>query len=280
MKKILLTILVLFMVFIPLSVKAESKIYFETDTSNISPGKTKKINILVDSDEDFTKVNFDLITTSSYIGFYSVNFEDSFKRSQSSSSDYELEAKTPQKSGTVIGTVTLVAKEDAPIGVEGYIRITKASIMTDSLISLSNAQVKMSVTNQKSTNNNLSSLTSTIVDLEFDKDVLEYTVTVDDEVDSLDLIATPEDSSATVTISDQSLKKSNNVIEVVVEAEDGSKKTYKVNVKKEEAKQTIVDSDADEVSTSNKGVKNGWGLITVILLVILVLDILYIKKKK
>lgn len=280
MKKILLTILVLFMVFIPLSVKAESKIYFETDTSNISPGKTKKINILVDSDEDFTKVNFDLITTSSYIGFYSVNFEDSFKRSQSSSSDYELEAKTPQKSGTVIGTVTLVAKEDAPIGVEGYIRITKASIMTDSLISLSNAQVKMSVTNQKSTNNNLSSLTSTIVDLEFDKDVLEYTVTVDDGVDSLDLIATPEDSSATVTISDQSLKKSNNVIEVVVEAEDGSKKTYKVNVKKEEAKQTIVDSDADEVSTSNKGVKNGWGLITVILLVILVLDILYIKKKK
>lgn len=280
MKKILLTILVLLMVFIPLSVKAESKIYFETDTSNISPGKTKKINILVDSDEDFTKVNFDLITTSSYIGFYSVNFEDSFKRSQSSSSDYELEAKTPQKSGTVIGTVTLVAKEDAPIGVEGYIRITKASIMTDSLISLSNAQVKMSVTNQKSTNNNLSSLTSTIVDLEFDKDVLEYTVTVDDGVDSLDLIATPEDSSATVTISDQSLKKSNNVIEVVVEAEDGSKKTYKVNVKKEEAKQTIVDSDADEVSTSNKGVKNGWGLITVILLVILVLDILYIKKKK
>lgn len=280
MKKILLTILVLFMVFIPLSVKAESKIYFETDTSNISPGKTKKINILVDSDEDFTKVNFDLITTSSYIGFYSVNFEDSFKRSQSSSSDYELEAKTPQKSGTVIGTVTLVAKEDAPIGVEGYIRITKASIMTDSLISLSNAQVKMSVTNQKSTNNNLSSLTSTIVDLKFDKDVLEYTVTVDDGVDSLDLIATPEDSSATVTISDQSLKKSNNVIEVVVEAEDGSKKTYKVNVKKEDAKQTIVDSDADEVSTSNKGVKNGWGLITVILLVILVLDILYIKKKK
>ena len=280
MKKILLTILVLFMVFIPLSVKAESKIYFETDTSNISPGKTKKINILVDSDEDFTKVNFDLITTSSYIGFYSVNFEDSFKRNQSSSSDYELEAKIPQKSGTVIGTVTLVAKEDAPIGVEGYIRITKASIMTDSLISLSNAQVKMSVTNQKSTNNNLSSLTSTIIDLEFDKDVLEYTVTVDDEVDSLDLIATPEDSSATVTISDQSLKKSNNVIEVVVEAEDGSKKTYKVNVKKEEAKQTIVDSDADEVSTSNKGVKNGWGLITVILLVILVLDIFYIKKKK
>ena len=280
MKKILLTILVLFMVFIPLSVKAESKIYFETDTSNISPGKTKKINILVDSDEDFTKVNFDLITTSSYIGFYSVNFEDSFKRNQSSSSDYELEAKTPQKSGTVIGTVTLVAKEDAPIGVEGYIRITKASIMTDSLISLSNAQVKMSVTNQKSTNNNLSSLTSTIVDLKFDKDVLEYTVTVDDGVDSLDLIATPEDSSATVTISDQSLKKSNNVIEVVVEAEDGSKKTYKVNVKKGEAKQTIVDSDADEVSTSNKGVKNGWGLITVILLVILVLDILYIKKKK
>lgn len=280
MKKRLLMIVVLLVFFIPVFVKAENKIYFETDTASIAPGKTKKINILVDSDEDFTKVNFDLITTSSYIGFYSVNFEDSFKRTESSSNDYQLEAKTPQKSGTIIGSVTLVAKEDAKIGTEGYIRITKASIMSESLISLSNSQIKMTVTDKESSNNNLASLTSSVAEIDFNKDILEYTVSVENDVDNFDLSAVAEDSSATVTISDQSLKKTNNVIEVVVKAEDGSKKTYKVNVEKKGVKETSITDEDNEKNTDNKGVKNGWGIISIVLLIVLILDILYIKRKR
>ena len=71
-KKLILLFILMAVIFIPVSVKAENKIYFETDEVNIELNSTKKINILVDSDEDFTKVNFNLITTSYNVGFYSV----------------------------------------------------------------------------------------------------------------------------------------------------------------------------------------------------------------
>lgn len=281
-KKLILLFILIAVIFIPVSVKAENKIYFETDEANIALNSTKKINILVDSDEDFTKVNFNLITTSNNVGFYSVEFNEAFVRNASSAtgSNYELESKTPQKSGTVIGSVTLIAKDSAYLNEQGYIRLTKASIITNSLIDLQSAQLKFTVSNKKSSNNYLSSLSSDIVNIDFDKEVLDYNVVVESNVDKLDLVAIPEDSSAIVTISDQNLKSSKTKIKVTVKAEDGNERIYTVTVNKKTDKKVTTKATKTSADSFEKSSRLKWGMISFILVIVVILDVLYIKKKR
>lgn len=285
-KKISLIIIIVLTLFIPTFVKAENKIYFDIEEAKIAPGAKKEVKIKVDSDSEFTKVNFNLITTSTYIGFYSVDFSDDFVRNSTSTtgSNYELEAKKPMKSGTVIGTITLLAKDASPIGAEGYIRLTKASITSGGSINLPSGQVKMVVSKEKSTNNNLSSLSSSLASIEFNKDVLEYAVEVDSSAEVFDLSATAEDSSSVVTISDQNLKKRKNVIMVTVKPEEGEEKVYKitVNKKEEEKKKSEVKTkqNSSNVETKKENVKSGFIGTLLLLITVLVLDLLYMKKKK
>ena len=286
MKKMLLVLLVVIGGIIPLSVNAENKIRFEEENSIIAPGGKKKVNIIVDSDKDFSNVSFNLITTSPNIGFYSVDISDMFTRNNTGAIGYDITSKKPMKSGTVVGSVTLVAKDNTPVGTSGNIRITKGTI---DKIDTSITQVKMVVSNEKSSNNSLSSITSNNVNIDFNKDVLEYTVEVPKNVKEFDLEVTPEDSSATVTISSKKLIKKKNVITIDVKAQNGDVKTYKLNVnKKEETKEVVKDNDKEiskKVTTTkkaefnDKNVKTGWYFILVPLVLILFLDILFIKKK-
>ena len=286
MKKMLLVLLVIIGGIIPLSVNAENKIRFEEENSIIVPGGKKKVNIIVDSDKDFSNVSFNLITTSPNIGFYSVDISDMFTRNNTGAIGYDITSKKPMKSGTVVGSVTLVAKENTPVGSSGNIRITKGTI---DKIDTSITQVKMVVSNEKSSNNSLSSIISNMVNIDFNKDVLEYTVEVPKNVKEFDLEVTPEDSSATVTISSKKLIKKKNVITIDVKAQNGDVKTYKLNVnKKDETKEVVKDNDKEiskkvtttkKNETNDKSVKTGWYFILIPLVLILFLDILFIKKK-
>lgn len=281
-KKLILLFILMAVIFIPVSVKAENKIYFETDEVNIELNSTKKINILVDSDEDFTKVNFNLITTSYNVGFYSVEFNEAFVRNASSAtgSNYELESKTPQKSGTIIGSVTLIAKDSAYLNEQGYIRLNKASITTNGLIDLPSTQLKFMVSNKKSSNNYLSSLSSDIVNIDFDKEVLDYSVVVKSNVNKLDLVGVPEDSKATVTILDQSLKSNKTKIKVMVKAEDGNERIYTVTVNKKNEKKVTATTTKKSTDSFEKSSKLKWGIISFALIIIVIIDVLYIKKKR
>lgn len=281
-KKLILLFILMAVIFIPVSVKAENKIYFETDEVNIGLNSTKKINILVDSDEDFTKVNFNLITTSYNVGFYSVEFNEAFVRNASSAtgSNYELESKTPQKSGTIIGSVTLIAKDSAYLNEQGYIRLNKASITTNGLIDLPSTQLKFMVSNKKSSNNYLSSLSSDIVNIDFDKEVLDYSVVVKSNVNKLDLVGVPEDSKATVTILDQSLKSNKTKIKVMVKAEDGNERIYTVTVNKKNEKKVTATTTKKSMDSFEKSSKLKWGIIFFALIIIVIIDVLYIKKKR
>lgn len=281
-KKLILLFILMAVIFIPVSIKAENKIYFETDEVNIELNSTKKINILVDSDEDFTKVNFNLITTSYNVGFYSVEFNEAFVRNASSAagSNYELESKTPQKSGTIIGSVTLIAKDSAYLNEQGYIRLTKASITTNGLIDLPSTQLKFMVSNKKSSNNYLSSLSSDIVNIDFDKEVLDYSVVVKSNVNKLDLVGVPEDPKATVTILDQSLKSNKTKIKVMVKAEDGNERIYTVTVNKKNEKKVTATTTKKSMDSFEKSSKLKWGIIFFALIIIVIIDVLYIKKKR
>lgn len=97
-----------------------------------------------------------------------------------------------------------------------------------------------STTVKKSDNSNLSSIqiAEGVISPEFSKTVKEYTVNVPYEVTKLSIAATPEHSKGTVTINgNDELKVGENLIEIIVTAEDSS--TDKYTIKAIRAKQEL-----------------------------------------
>lgn len=91
-----------------------------------------------------------------------------------------------------------------------------------------------STASNKSSNNLLDSLTINNAKMSptFSKDVTSYSITVPKDVNKLDLDYKLSDSKASVkVIGNDNLKSNkNNVVEIIVTAEDGSTKTYTLNV--------------------------------------------------
>lgn len=97
-----------------------------------------------------------------------------------------------------------------------------------------------SATVKKSDNSNLSSIeiAEGVISPEFSKTVKEYIVNVPYEVTKLSIAATPEHSKGTVTINgNDELKVGENLIEIIVTAEDSS--TDKYTIKAIRAKQEL-----------------------------------------
>lgn len=90
----------------------------------------------------------------------------------------------------------------------------------------------------KSRNNNLKELILSSGKITFDKDNLNYNVTVEYEIEKLTINATPEDSKAKVVYQKENiLKVGENKITITVEAENKSTKNYTITVtRKEEGK--------------------------------------------
>lgn len=89
-------------------------------------------------------------------------------------------------------------------------------------------------TTKKSSNANISALTLNVEGLKFKKSQTTYNIKVGENVDKISAGVTLESSKAVYSISgNKNLKAGNNVIKIVVTAEDGTTKTYKINVQKE-----------------------------------------------
>lgn len=109
---------------------------------------------------------------------------------------------------------------------------TPSTVTTPSNNSGSNSNNNVN-DNKKSNDASLKSLVIKGINFEFSKDKLEYDIEVSNNVDKLDITAEVNNDKAKVTIpSDLSLKVANNSFTIVVEAEDGSKSEYKINVKR------------------------------------------------
>lgn len=122
---------------------------------------------------------------------------------------------------------------------------------------------------EKSSNSYLSSITLSTGSIKFDKDTLTYDVIVDYETTSINIKTTTLDDKATVTGDGKhSLNVGSNVIEITVQAEDESKRTYTLNVSRE--KENIVVKDGDNVVTKeNKEEEKNYILPIIITVVIL-----------
>ena len=107
---------------------------------------------------------------------------------------------------------------------------------------------------EKSSNALLASISikneGVVITPEFANDVLEYTINIPNEINELDIIATPEDENATVEIKGNTdLKVGENSITIDVTAEDETKQIYTIKVIKAREKlalKTLVIKYEDE----------------------------------
>ena len=127
----------------------------------------------------------------------------------------------------------------------------------------------------KNTNNNLSNLQIEGHSINFDKDTLEYSINVSSDVDSLDITANAEAGTSRVNIyGNNSFKEGENIVRVVVTAEDGSEKTYTIKVNKE-VKEETVSEDTEETTEGSQLEKT----IIIILIILVVIGLIYLIMK-
>lgn len=92
----------------------------------------------------------------------------------------------------------------------------------------------------RDTNNYLKVLTIKEAYLKFDKETTTYNVDVSNEIEKINITATPESEKAKVTgAGEQTLKVGSNVIEIKVTAENESVKTYKLIITRKEAEKEV-----------------------------------------
>ena len=83
----------------------------------------------------------------------------------------------------------------------------------------------------RSNNNNLSNLTVNNYDIKFNKSKTEYTLEVENNIESVYITAVPENNRAKISGSGEiKLKEGSNVVPIIVTAENGLKKIYTITV--------------------------------------------------
>ena len=208
--------------------------------------------------------NSDLASLKSNVGYFDKNFDADIM-------EYTLYVDSHVTNVSLDGTV---ADEYAKVSGFKTYNLTGDNTKISIVVTAENGNNKTYVVNvvkvYKSTNNYLSSLIIEGYDISFDKDVLEYNIKVGNDVTALDLTAIADSNSATVVIEgNEDFKEGLNVVTITVTAEDGSVKTYTINVEKEKAKSKINDvvDDEEEITDNNKVEK----IVIVVLIILVVL---------
>lgn len=97
-----------------------------------------------------------------------------------------------------------------------------------------NTTTNKPATTTKSSNANAAKISLGVEGFSFKKSQTVYNLKVGTDINNITVSVTPEHKKATYTISgNKNLKAGNNVIKVVIKAENGATKTYKINVEKE-----------------------------------------------
>ena len=163
---------------------------------------------------------------------------------------YKYYLTVPTSINNILVTVT-PSNKDANVTVTGNtnlkngLNIININVTSVDNINTNNYEIYISKTDDKeSANTNLETLAieNTLLNNIFDNSITNYNIEVGNKVDSLNILAIPEDESASVEISkSNTLQEGNNIIKVTVIAKNGfSKKEYIINVYKRNEKEEQV----------------------------------------
>ena len=124
-------------------------------------------------------------------------------------------------------------------------------------LSASVTAASITIKNPPSSNNNLASLKVSPGSISFNKNTTSYNVNVDSNVTSVNITASAEDPVAKISgTGNRNLNYGNNALNVTVTAENGSTKTYTINVNRKDNRST--NNNLSSLSISNGKLNPGF----------------------
>ena len=198
------------------------------------------------------------LSSSTLIGSWemSLNYDKNYLQLRSATSESNgirmaASTATGVKSKSYTFTFKTLKKGSTSVSVGGYLAYAYADL---SEISLSSNSKKINIITQAeleasySKNNNLASLGVEGFTLtpEFNANTLEYSVTVPEDTKNVNITGTVQDKKASITgVGVHDVNQGNNKFLVTVKAENGSEKTYTINV-------DVKDENPIEVTVGDK----------------------------
>lgn len=224
------------------SVSATS-LTIKTSASSITKGSTVTITSLISADSGIYTTSGTVTCTGAGVNSsVDLGFEDLNTANKSKS--FPLTIKP-----TTSGTVTCSSSN---------VRIRELAQASE--YALSNKSITITVKEpvvippkEYSSNNYLKSLSVEGYEIDFDKNTLEYSIEVENDVEKVNIKATTEDGSASVSgTGEREVTEGNNKLEVKVTAENGNERTYVINVKVKELDPINVKVDNKEYTVIRK----------------------------
>ena len=183
---------------------------------------------------------------------------------------------TEENEGIVIGSKLSTSASN----LIGFIYLSDAPKSSGGSTSSSNN----SESKNKSSNNNLSNLEIDIADFKFNPEITEYNLEVNYDTKIITIRAMAESDRAVVTgAGEKALKVGENNYRIVITAEDGTTKEYKISITRnakvsDEEKETVIETEKED-KFNNKILIVGVFIIVMLFILGIILLIRYRKNK-
>lgn len=261
----------------------------------------KSIELSTNSEEMLTSVEFTLIyTTYDIPASFIVN--PNYTDSNPNGIKHKIIFSEPINGNIILGNININVVDD-PKDNAGTVNIHSAIGYTESgeTINLTSQNINVTVLNNRETNtetneiekpkedkheetkefdkNVLKEIKSDLVKINIQKDIFEYTITINNDIEKLDLEPIAINESYKVEISNQEIATlEDNKINITITDNKGNKIDYiiKVNVLKDISDVEIDDSDFKEKNTY----KGKWIILVIIFSTILLFGLILTRKKK
>lgn len=261
----------------------------------------KSIELSTNSEEMLTSVEFTLVyTTYDIPASFIVN--PNYTDSNPNGIKHKIIFSEPINGNIILGNININVV-DNPKDNAGTVNIHSAIGYTESgeTINLTSQNINVTVLNNRETNtetneiekpkedeqketkefdkNVLKEIKSDLVKINIQKDIFEYTITINNDIEKLDLEPIAINESYKVEISNQEIATlEDNKINITITDNKGNKIDYiiKVNVLKDISDVEIDDSDFKEKNTY----KGKWIVLVIIFSIILLFGLILTRKKK
>lgn len=261
----------------------------------------KSIELSTNSEEMLTSVEFTLVyTTYDIPASFIVN--PNYTDSNPNGIKHKIIFSEPINGNIILGNININVVDD-PKDNAGTVNIHSAIGYTESgeTINLTSQNINVTVLNNIETNtetneiekpkedkheetkefdkNVLKEIKSDLVKINIQKDIFEYTITINNDIEKLDLEPVAINESYKVEISNQEIATlEDNKINITITDNKGNKIDYiiKVNILKDISDVEIDDSDFKEKNTY----KGKWIVLVIIFSTILLFGLILTRKKK
>lgn len=224
LKKIIIILISMYFILALMTIKSNAaSLSIQTSKSSVSPGETFTVTVTLSNGAGYV--------TSGGQTQWLDNSSFSYTKTAGSSGSVSITA-----SGTAADYTT---EQDETVNASKTVKIVQPTSNNEKPKTTTTKPVEEKV---KSKNSALSALSITegAITPEFNKDVKEYALTVSNEITSVNVTATPDDSKATVAVEgNEELKEGENTVTVKVTAEDGSTTNYTIKVTRSRAKLSL-----------------------------------------